>query len=63
MRPLCINQGGDSGKTVKCPTCRGNVQLKIFICTLPMYKECIPNKMVAGVKSCLGCNHYKPRKP
>lgn len=58
-RPPCGNLGAATGDTVTCPTCTGNVQLKVFTCT--EHGTCTIGKKAPGVACCDGCNSY--RKP
>lgn len=57
-RTHCIHFGAPTGETVECPTCTGNVELKVFSCTI--HKTCTPTKTVAGHHSCLNCREKRP---
>jgi hypothetical protein len=46
---LCSHGKGDLGKTVACPTCNGNVRLKVFACEL--HGE-------ATARTCEGCPDF-----
>lgn len=51
--PKCIYLGDDTGERVKCPTCRGNVELFVFSCLL--HGKCTQGKKVSGIASCEHC--------
>lgn len=42
-----------TGRKILCSTCNGRVVLRVFGCKL--HGECIPQKQVGSVRSCLGC--------
>ncbi len=46
----CPHFGADTGHTVRCPSCRGHVEVKLFHCAV--YGECTPTKVVPGVACC-----------
>src|SRR5678810_577734 len=52
----CIHLGKDTGNKVLCPSCEGNVQLKIFECEV--YGECTIGKRVPEIACCNGCKDY-----
>lgn len=51
--PPCIHRSGTTGEVVACPTCKGNVKLKVFGCDV--WGRCLPNKVVNSTPSCVGC--------
>jgi hypothetical protein len=57
----CRHLGGPTGATVRCPTCRGGVELKLFACAV--YGECTPGKCAPGVACCQGgrCPSYEAK--
>ncbi len=56
-RPDCRYRG-DVVRTEMCPTCSGQIQLKVFQCKL--YTECtIPAKLPA-VHDCASCSDFSP---
>ncbi len=55
----CIHLGADTGETVNCPTCRGNIQVKVMQCSV--YKECTIGKRVDGRQCCATCDKYEAK--
>ena len=49
----CVHLGDDTGKMVDCPTCKGHVQLKTFVCAV--HERCTIGKQAPGVQCCVGC--------
>lgn len=56
--PPCSHLGPATGDTVKCPSCRGHVELKLFACAV--HGTCTQGKKAPGVASCLGCPDRQP---
>lgn len=54
----CRHLGGDTGDRVKCPTCRGSVELKTFFCEL--HGRCTQGKAAKGVSCCDTCPDHSP---
>ncbi len=48
----CVHLGEVTGATVVCPSCRGNVQLKLFACEV--HSLCTVGKAAPGVACCNG---------
>lgn len=44
-----------------CPTCSGNVRLKVFACSV--HGTCQLTQRLAGVHSCDGCRDHQSRDP
>lgn len=60
----CFHLGDATGKTVTCPTCRGNVALKTFACGV--HGTCVTptdRKEVPGVGCCKGCRQFTTEVP
>jgi len=53
QNPECANRGEESGES-DCATCKGSVKIKLFACTVHGTCHRSP-RVVAGVKSCIGC--------
>ena len=47
---------GPLKNTVQCPSCFGNVQIKVFACNLR--EECTRSRKIDRVASCLSCSDY-----
>ena len=45
---------------IECPTCQGNVRLKVFACDL--HGQCTVAKALDGIACCATCRDYSPRK-
>jgi hypothetical protein len=56
-RGNCVHRGADV-RTVKCPTCRGEVQIKVFACAL--HQECTLAKAVHEIACCQTCQDFEP---
>ncbi|HEV3021811.1 MAG TPA: hypothetical protein VGX76_05070, partial [Pirellulales bacterium] len=56
---------GHMGPAVReeaCATCRGNVRIKVYACTV--YGECQPKgKSLPDIQPCNGCEKYEPGQP
>lgn len=52
----CIHRGEESG-TIRCPTCRGHVEVKSFDCGI--YGKCTLAKKLEDVACCVGCPSFK----
>lgn len=48
----CLYLGGQIGET-SCPTCRGNVRLKVYRCDHPRHRE-------TTLTECRVCEEYEP---
>ena len=59
QNPDCANRGEESGES-DCATCKGNVRIKLFACTVHGQCHRSPRE-VAGVKSCIGCADAQAR--
>lgn len=46
----CRHFGEPTGETVRCPSCRGHVEVKLFRCGV--YGECTTHKVVGGTACC-----------
>jgi len=53
----CAHLGGPTGERVRCPSCRGHVEVKLQACT--MHGRCTTHKRVEGVACCQGCPDYR----
>jgi len=53
----CEFRSAESTGTVKCPSCRGTVELKVFDCS--KHKSCVLGKEGAGHKNCTTCPDRK----
>jgi len=49
----CVHLGGPTGEKVKCPSCRGNVEVDLFRCAV--HGKCSTHKKVDGAQFCMGC--------
>lgn len=56
VRPPCSHLGDDTGRRVTCPTCKGNVQLKLFTCDV--HGNCTRENAVQGITCCKNCPDY-----
>lgn len=57
----CVHRGEPTGEAIQCPTCEGNVALKVLACTV--HGECTVAKKVDGKACCQGCPDYAPPSP
>jgi hypothetical protein len=59
----CVHLGGPTGETIKCPTCKGNVQLKVHACAV--HGKCLPTHKSEPrlVRDCHHCPDYLQRAP
>lgn len=48
-------------RTETCPSCSGNISIKIFSCTL--HKECCLSNKLPLIKNCNTCEDYELPKP
>lgn len=55
----CQHLGPPTG-FVECPTCNGNVRLKVFVCEI--HKAATVKKPMAGLACCATCAQYVPLK-
>lgn len=55
-KSACVHLGAEL-RRADCPTCSGNVQVKIFACAAR--GECTTAKAIDGVPCCLGCTEYR----
>ncbi len=55
----CIYLGKATGELVSCPSCRGNVQLKLFECGV--HKVCTPQKKATNIVCCVNCSDYQSK--
>jgi hypothetical protein len=55
----CRNLGAKI-RAEKCSTCCGNVQVKVFACSI--HGECTLAKQLGEIKCCEGCGDYAPAK-
>ncbi len=55
----CVYRG-EATRSQECPTCSGNVRVKIFAC--PLHKECTIAKQLEGVACCGSCPDYEAVK-
>jgi hypothetical protein len=53
----CRHRGDPTGATVECPTCAGNVRIKLMVCAV--HGTCTLAKKVDGVACCVGCPDYQ----
>ena len=44
-----------------CPSCRGAVRLKVFVC--PLHTECTPVRAIESLACCATCTDYVPAEP
>ena len=56
----CAHLLPQTGERVRCPSCKGEVMLKLFGCAV--YGKCTPGKEVPGYASCRTCPDYAPVK-
>jgi hypothetical protein len=54
----CTHLGSPTGESVKCPSCRGTVKVKIHTCQA--HGTCTPIKRVPGYTCCTSCQDYDP---
>lgn len=47
---------GSEIRRISCPTCSGNVKVKVFACSL--HKECTVHKQLENIACCLTCQDY-----
>ncbi len=57
----CTNLLPDTGTTLPCPTCSGNVQVKVFGCSV--FGQCTVGKRVGDTACCKGCPSYTGQLP
>ncbi len=58
----CFHLGAPTGETVRCPSCRGDVSLKVFSCGV--HGTCTVGKKAPSVAGCCkGCRQYKSKEP
>lgn len=57
-RPPCKHLGSDTGGTVRCSPCGGNVRVKLFGCAL--LTECTLTAAVPGIACCRTCPKHEP---
>jgi len=55
-KKTCVHRGQELRK-VRCETCTGNVQVKIFACSV--YSECVIGSVVENLTSCVLCDSYQ----
>ncbi len=58
----CVHLGGPTGALIECPSCKSNVQLKLFACTL--HGQCTPARIngdLPDARNCHGCSDYLSR--
>lgn len=55
-RPPCVHLGEPTGEKVRCPTCNGNVQIKLMACSV--FGQCSTAKKLEGIACCIGCDKY-----
>jgi hypothetical protein len=56
----CIHLGGATGQLIECPSCQGNVRVKLFACAL--HGTTSLRKAVVGHTCCLICPDYLARE-
>jgi hypothetical protein len=54
----CKHLGEVTGERVRCRSCRGKVELKVFSCAV--HQRCHPDRVIKGVACCLHCADYQP---
>lgn len=54
----CVHLGSEL-RLQDCPTCRGNVRVKVFAC--PLHGETTLAKPIEGLHCCDGCWDYDPQ--
>lgn len=52
----CINLGELTGERRQCPSCNGNVEVKLMTCSV--YGSCTIGKKIDGIACCQGCPDY-----
>lgn len=57
----CTHRSKESIRTETCPSCSGNISIKIFSCTL--HKECCLSNKLPLIKNCNTCEDYELPKP
>ncbi len=53
----CVHLGPPTGQFRDCPTCSGNVRLKVMGCGV--HTTCTVGRKVDGVACCVGCTEFK----
>lgn len=53
----CQHRSANSVRTVQCASCGGNVQIKVFDCSV--HKECTLSKKLNGIACCESCKDFK----
>lgn len=53
----CLHLGPPTGETVTCPSCVGEVRVKLRGCAV--YGKCAPAKQLPGVAYCVTCRDYR----
>ncbi len=57
----CRHLGAATGERVQCPTCAGNVEIKLMTCE--KHGTCTRGKPLQGVRCCADCGDYRPGEP
>ena len=52
---------GPEAREEACPSCRGAVRLKVFLCSL--HKECTLVRAIESLACCATCTDYAPAEP
>lgn len=52
----CIHRSANSVRTEQCASCGGNVQIKVFACSI--HKECTLSKKLNGIACCESCKDF-----
>jgi hypothetical protein len=55
VAPVCLHRG-ETVRTAACPTCRGQVEIKVFKCEL--HSQCTVGKRIADTACCSRCPDY-----
>ncbi|MDB5386237.1 MAG: hypothetical protein JWM11_1883 [Planctomycetaceae bacterium] len=55
-RGPCLHRG-EEFRTEECPTCGGNVRVKIFSCQV--HQECSLSSRLTAIKNCLDCADFE----
>lgn len=58
LRDDCRHRGEELG-TENCPTCRGNIRIKVFACEL--HERCSLQKALEGTACCARCGDYEAK--
>lgn len=56
-KPQVCHHRGPELRRVECPTCSGNVQVKVFGCAV--FAECTIAKPLPGIQCCEACPRYQ----